>query len=514
MAKQVIIDWQRDGLIVATGHRRGSNVVLDRVVQKQNVPGSPEVSLGQHLRDAIHELGLAKHDASVIMPRELLEARTLQIPRGDADEVPDMVRFQAQRQMANMGDNWPIDFVLLPDVTSQETITALAFTIAPGVMTEIETACLDAGLHLQHVLARPIEIARFATTLGGLSPEGVTLVISMSEGHADLLLLRDGRVVQIRATRLPHDGENLSAGLIAEVRRSLLAAASSLDGQQIVRTLLIASADLAQKVEVQVAEATNSEVRLLDPAVLLPASFERKSELAHATASRLAAVAAVVGDPSPAKETVIDLKNPKRRPPKKKNVLRYALVATSIGIVGLLGLSWWWNLHSEMDRELASLRTAGTELDEKVKIAVKQIKDEGDVENFLKASINWLDELEYVSVKIPPSEKVKLYNTSFNVSPSGNGEVKFEVLADSPDSISEMEASLRDAKHRVNSEGTSQYERPNEYYRWRAAETIVVTDSGWKPIANPKASVSLTTSAGSTPIPQAKAVEAADESKN
>lgn len=515
MSKQVTIDWQRDGLLVATGHRRGASVLLDRVVQKTNVAGSAELPLGQLLRDAIGAMGLSKADATVIVPRELLEARTLQIPRGDADEVPDIVRFQAQRQMANMGDNWALDFVMLPEGVGQESLAALAFTIAPGVMTEIETACADAGLILKHVVARPIEVARFATTLGGLPSEGVTLVISLSDGQADLLLLRDGRVAQIRGTRLPHDSDQLSNGLIAEVRRSLLAAAGNLDGQSIARTLLIASADLAQKVEVQVAEATRSEVRLLDPAILLPASLDHKFELAHSTASRLAAIAAVVSDPAPSKETLIDLKNPKRRPPKKKNIGRYALIGSSVAAVLLFGISWLWKTHSELDKQLASLQQASKDLDGKLKIAEKQIKDRLEVDGFLKGSVNWLDQLEYIAQKIPPAEKVQFLNSNLQVHPNGVGVVTVGILADSAETISAMEESLRDNKHQVTSSGSSVYAKPSKLYRWTADDSIVVLDSGWDPLAKPK------TAAAPAPIPakpgdataQKKAVASTSDAK-
>ncbi len=73
------------------------------------------VSAAQALRTAIQEMGLAKGEAIVIASRELVEIRTLTVPNVEPDELPEIVRFQSQRQMANVGETWPLDYILLPN---------------------------------------------------------------------------------------------------------------------------------------------------------------------------------------------------------------------------------------------------------------------------------------------------------------------------------------------------------------------------------------------------------------
>ncbi len=490
MSRSVIIDWQRDGLVVAVGHRRGSSVVLDRVAHRQAAAG--DISLAQQLQQAVSQLGVAKWDATVIVPRELLEVRTLQIPRAEADELPDMVRFQAQRQMANMGDNWPIDFVLLPAAAGQDSLNALAFTIAPGVMTEIETACTNADIKLNRVLARPIELARYATAIGGLGVEGVTLAICLAEGQGDLLLLRDGRVVQIRGTRLPLDEDQLSTAIVGELRRSLLAAASNLSGQPIAKTLLIGSADMAQKVEVQVAEVTRSEVTLFDPAALLPASIDNKVEFAHRTAGRLAAIAAVVHDPSADKQTVVDLKNPKRRPPKKNNTSRNLLVAASAALVALLGFSWWNSVTGKMSDELADLTETSKGLDVRVESAKKRISEYREVENFLSGSVNLLDQLEYVAQHIPDSEKLLMRQPTYTVAQEGKektpvGKLTVDILADSTETLDQLKAKFDDNNRKLDLLGHAEAtDTKQALYKWKSKANLTFRNVGWNPLAASK----------------------------
>jgi Tfp pilus assembly PilM family ATPase len=169
VARQTLIDWQRDSLIVAVGQTQGTATSLDRVnvqpigatSEEQESPAR-NADAAQALGRAVDELGLRKSDATVIVSREIVELRTLAIPRVDPHELPDIIRFQAQRQLANMGDNWALDYVLLPDQPGQEMLTALVGVLSPSSLSEIEAACTSAGLQLVNLALAPIEIARLA----------------------------------------------------------------------------------------------------------------------------------------------------------------------------------------------------------------------------------------------------------------------------------------------------------------------------------------------------------------
>lgn len=295
MSKQIIIDWQRDGLFVAMGSRRGQSVTIDTLVTTGGDGSSgSSTAISTQLFALAKKLDLNKAEATVIAPREVLEFRTLSVPSGDANEVPDMVRFQAQRQMANIGDNWPLDYVLLPDQAGQESLTALAATISPAHMAEIEATCSDLGIQLNRVLARPVEIARWGVSVGNLAAEEVSLVIALSRSHSDLLLLRRGTLVQLRGTRMPEDPAMAASSLVAEIRRSLIAAANHLSNDRISKVLLIAGPELANRVEAAVAQATDAPVAIVDPASMLPSSLPERHEIAQRSASRLAAIAGVI----------------------------------------------------------------------------------------------------------------------------------------------------------------------------------------------------------------------------
>ena len=152
MARTVVIDWQRDGLLIAVGSRRGSSVAFEQVrMLPLGESESGNVTPGQALRKAIQEMGLGKSDAVVIASREIIEIRTLSVPNVDADELPDIIRFQAQRQMANMGETWPLDYILLPSAGLENKV-ALAGAISPAHLAEIESAVVASGMQLSRVV--------------------------------------------------------------------------------------------------------------------------------------------------------------------------------------------------------------------------------------------------------------------------------------------------------------------------------------------------------------------------
>ena len=481
MARTVVIDWQRDGLLVSLGSRRGSTVAFEQV---RMLPlGESEkgtVTAGQALRKAIQEMGLGKSDAVVIASREIVEIRTLSVPHVDVDELPDIIRFQAQRQMANMGETWPLDFILLPSAGLENKV-ALAAAISPAHLAEIESAVVAAGLQLSRVVLRPLEIARFALMADttAMMKEGASVVVCLTDNQADLLLLNSGAVVQLRSTRLPTDGHQIANTIVGEIKRSLVAASSQLNGVTLSSALLIAPAELAGKVETAVAAAVGCNVAVFDPLVMLPSSYEGAESLTHEAANRLAAIAGVLGSPQPDKRTLIDFKNPKKRAPREVNYSRYLLACAAAGLLLLAAGSWWYSTVGSMNQELADLRKELTDNKVKGEVAVQQIAEFNEVKKVLDGSPNWLDELELISLNMPSSEKVLMYNPTFLVGANGEGTVTSKVYGVSSEVISDFENMLRsEERFRVNSAGLSK-SNAWEQYPWETTVSISF-NRGWK----------------------------------
>lgn len=488
MARQNLIDWQRDCLLVAIGQGQGATRTIERV-SVQHIGALPTDEPGtlprngdaaQGLKRAVEELGLRKAEVTVIVARELVEVRTLAIPRMDSADLPDVIRFQAQRQLASMGEQWTLDYVLLPEEPGQEMLTALVGAVPPAVLREIETACSEAGVQLTHVALRPIEIARFATSAGHVSSQDAAAVICLSEHEADLLILNRGSVVQVRSTRLPSDPAQLSTALNGELRRSLMAAAAPLGGKPIKNTLLLASPAAASAVESLVHQVLDCPLVVVDPAQMLSASLPQRQELALSAANRVAGLCGALSFAAAGQQDKLDFKDPKKRPPPKSKRSTYILAAAAAAVLALGGVYWWTSENQALDEELAMYRDKVTSQQELTKAAEARIAQLKEVETFLNASPNWLDELVYLSEKIPGAEQVIVGDTSFAVQADGTGRMSLPVAADTSPSLSAFEKSLRDDAHVVTGKNQLQLDETLlGRYRWKVDATIAVKGRGW-----------------------------------
>ncbi len=515
MSKDTIIDWQKDSLLMARGSGRGAKVLFDQVSYQpigENAEGR-KVSAEEALHSAVAELG-AKGEVTVILSREVVEVRTVLVPRIDPNELPDVIRFQAQRQLSSMTESWALDYVMLPPHPSQEMQTALVGGISPVHLAELDRACASAGLQATRVVLRPIEIARFAIQSGKLESTGASMILCLGEQNAELLILLDGHVVQVRGTRLPHEADQIASSLKGEIRRSLMAASPQLGGLSLTGVLLISTSVVADQLDGVIAEAAGAPVTHVDPAVMLPVSLAERQTLAHTAPHRLAAVAGALAADSADKQTLLDFRNPKKRPPKKKNTGRYLLYGGAAAVLLLAGLTWWISTSRRMDSEIASFKSQVAEKKELLELAKNKVKDLGEVQKFLDAAPNWLDELAYIAAKIPGSDKVVLEAPQFAVQLDGQAVITVPVRANDDKSISAFEKAVQSEHHVVKGSNPAMLPQPIGGYKWRVVESINIKGRGWDPFASkPPAGVPVATASDKAPKPTEQVSEASSDTE-
>lgn len=482
MAKTTVIDWQRDSLLLARGDAQGGRIVLDRVAVEEfsipEQPGSRDPSAA--VRRAVSAIGF-KGPVSVLVARELVELRSIQIPQMDPTDLPDVIRFQAQRQFTSMTDSWVVDFVLLPRADDQEKQTALVAAMSPVQLAEIDNACAASGLQVERILLRPLEAARLAIKNAKTTRAPSSMVICLSDSMADILLLRDGHVVQVRSTKLPEDAEQRAMVMQSEIRRSCMAGASELAGDNVSSVTLVASDKVSQGLSESIGNVLKADVETICLEQMIDWSSSQTSveQLVSDSGPRLAGIAGAMGAAAtPA--ISIDFKHPKKRPPKQKNTRTMILAAVAGAAVLLLAAGWYYSRISQLNNEYAEYMAEINSRQEVGKSAEARIAELKALERFLDASPNWLDEMTHVVQKMPSSGQVKLENPSFSVSTKGEGVISVVVKADNADSISAFEESIRGPNHIVSGTGAIQLTTPEENYRWRASSSIVIVGRGWK----------------------------------
>lgn len=473
MSKSLILDWQKSSLMLAQAHGRSPKAVIDSIVIKP--VGGAEVdsqTAAEALRSAAQELSV-KGDVTVLLARELVELRTVQFPKIDPDDLPDVIRFQAQRQFANMTEAWTLDYVVLPPSAGSEMQTALVAAVSPAQLAEIESACTSAGLQASRIALRPLQMAQMAVDGGLISSSGQSMIVCVSDEVTDILVLRDGKVVQVRATKLPSEPDQVPSALQGEIRRSLLAVSSEMDGKPIDSVLFIATTERAAALSNIVQQTLPAKVVNFHPETLLP---DRSSALAEVAACRLVAMAGSLTLPTTDKSSVIDFKNPKKRPPKKRDSRKYLLYGGAAAALAIAAVGWYYTTTSRLDDEYALLQQEVKAKKDSGDAAKKRLAELASIEKFAQDAPNWLDELVYISEKIPSSEKMMIESPSFSLK-NGAGEIGFTVKSVDND-VSGLGA-LRDDHYDVNPKTTKGLPKPEGKYRYGTAATISISGKGW-----------------------------------
>ena len=137
MSRLFAIEWDAAEARVAAGRARtGGGLILEHaftVELPQGVAGGPETGskeIGARIAKALAERGLTRGEALVAVGRTSIELRFLTLPPMPPEELPDSVRLQAVRQFSTLGDDWPLDFVLL-DANKDRGTNVLAAAISP-----------------------------------------------------------------------------------------------------------------------------------------------------------------------------------------------------------------------------------------------------------------------------------------------------------------------------------------------------------------------------------------------
>jgi hypothetical protein len=162
-----------------------------------------------------------------------------------------------------------------------------------------------------------------------------------------------------------------------------------------------------------------------------------------------------------------------------------------------VGAGWLFMKHKSLDADIALYNSQTAEKQDIVKAAEQKIKEFDEVRTFLAGSPNWLDELSYISQRIPAADKV-IFDTPIVLSTSMRGEatIRIPVRTNESVSIGALEDSLRDDNHDVFGSAISEFPA-SEGYRFKTTENIGVSGRGWDPFSS-KPNPEPATSQGAT----------------
>lgn len=451
-------------------------------------------------------------NAVVCIGRSSIELRSLQLPSTDKNELPDMVRFAAQRHFANVGDNWPIDFVVLKSGDGVSEI--LAASMNPGRIDRLSHLMETCGLKLNQLVLRPMLACSVAIAKKPELASTPTLYVDFVNDEIDMAITEGKNVVFMRTIRTNSDQDEASKArvLVGEIKRTLLAAASQQSQLNVGRVLLWGSPESMSGMCASLSSALDMPVESLDPFELIDVSSKAKQEVGS-DKSRYAAVIGGMLAPS-LTGSLIDFHNPRKREEKQKPVRLIALAATAAAVVLGAGVYGYFSSHSALDAEIAELNAKIDGNKKTLELAKTTTSHWKKLEKFLSGSYSVLEQLEFVSANALPPEKMIFRSATFNLeTKKDEGVVSTNYITPDQSNRTDAEARLRGPGRIVTSGGFTKSMDKTSPFAWtsslniRLAPRKVEDVRKWSDVALdelPKREEDLSTKPTSEPLDNAK----------
>ncbi|MGB7347050.1 MAG: hypothetical protein WBD20_22690 [Pirellulaceae bacterium] len=464
MPKKLAIDWDESELRLVAAQCSGTTV---RVIDAAVIP-IVDGTVTATLQKAIQDRGLEKTEALIAIGRGKAELRDLELPEVPDDELPDMVRFQAIRSFASAGESATVDYLITK--RENKTISMLAAAVGPNSLKEIQHICQVADLNTKRIALRPLAAASlYLATHKNIS--GETVLVDLLAEEAEIVVARDRKVVFVRTVRLPSSSKARSKAIVGELRRSLMACGSSGSPDQVV---LWGRPDVHQDDVAQLTEATGGNVVVIDPFDLVSVDGSVKSKLPQHV-GRLAPLVGLLQSDEVGSHRLIDFMNPRKREIKETSRLKRALLIGGPIAAALLVGYFGYKRLSDLDNQIANLKTSNAEMADPVKKAGESVARTERVDQFLDGDVNWLNELRRLTTKMPESDKMIVKSISGTTDQrNGGGTLMLVGGVTDPKVIDQFEEAVRDDSHQVVGDGSKADVRATDKYRWNYNEKVTV----------------------------------------
>ncbi|NQT40001.1 MAG: hypothetical protein HQ581_21080 [Planctomycetes bacterium] len=478
MPKLLALEWNEREVRAALAVSRAGRVTIEQAfsvpLHWNSAEGNGdgiEPDPGPQVAAALAERGIGRVDTIVAVGRTDVELRQLALPPMPEEELPEAVRFQALRQFNALGEDWPLDFVLI-DEQADGPRNVLAAALDPDRITRIRQVCQAAGLRPRRLLLRSAGAASLLCRRGDAGVHRASLLVELTGAEAELTVMVGRKIIFLRTARLagdPLESADRGKALVAEIRRTTAAVANQLDGRQVESIALCGTGQPHETLARQIKEELGVATSLFDPF----AGLEVSSGVATGApehSDRFAPLLGMLLDELEGQGHGIDFLHPRRRPAPPGRQRQFSLAAIVVGLLVAVIVGYAMMRKSATDARINKLKSQSAELDRELKQLDEANESEpviskwlGEVPNLSDPAENyapWLDELTRLAEKLEElngtrddrfaAKKYLLQSLSIGATPSGgNGQMAMSMGTGSMSMIRDFEMQLRDKAHRI-----------------------------------------------------------------
>jgi hypothetical protein len=482
MPRILAIDWDRHevrSVLVSSGPT-GTSIAGAWAASLTTVDpaGLSGKQIGTRLAAAMGGAVSGKPITLVGVGRDNVQMKLMTLPPAPTDELPEMVRFQAEREFTALGSEAALDFIPLSgDAETSNQVLALA--LSPAGITEAREVCEAIGTELDHIPMRACAAGSLVYRAGLLDNNHLTLVVNPLTDEADLVVQTGETVVLLRTVRLPDpaQAEARQRTLLGEIRRTMAAVRQQSADQQVGNVIICGIGQLATNAAA-ISTDLDIPVSAFDPVASAPAGLTAKG-LAPESLGRFSAVLGMALNEADRRRPIVDFANVRQKQETGK-ITRVHILAAAAGAIAVLWLgAYMWKQLSDPAKEnariQAEIRTVQAESDKTYKKVMAQA---AAVDRWLATDVTWLDELNEFAERIRPkplsakdfpvSEDAVITQLTLlrpvGVNPVG-GRMDVQAVAKSYSAVASIEKRLRDKDHTVAT-GGGKLEKMVPGYEW------------------------------------------------
>jgi Tfp pilus assembly PilM family ATPase len=469
MPRILAIDWDRRevrGLLVSSGPT-GTSVAGAWAASLATLDpaGLTGKQIGARLAAAMAGPVGGKVTTLVGVGRDNVQMQLLSLPPSPPDELPELVRFQADREFTTLGSDAALDYIPISgDPQSQQQVLAVA--LSPTGMTEAREVCEALGLEPNRIPLRACAAAALVSRSSVVASDEVALVVNPLSDEADLAVQAGDKIVLMRTVRLPDVGQDEARqkALVGEIRRTIAAVRQQLADRKVDQVVVCGVRETVDRDGILASEL-EVPVRLFDPIANALAGLGSHG-VPEESLGRFAALLGMALGEADRRPPVVDFANVRRRAAARRFSRTHGIAAAAAAVLILAVGLYLWRQVANPARELADLESRIRD----VQSEAEQYKDAtaraAAVERWLATVVNWLDELEHFARRVRPqplSAKDFPVNDDVVITqltllrPLGadavGGRMDVEAKAKSDAAVRDLEQRLRDENHRVTPGG-------------------------------------------------------------